>query len=199
MKKPTKQAMLDLIEELRDIAPQRPLTYGESLQVARMQAAHVREWADAATTAEINLLWLVEQKAVPVHFVASHVLDEESGVTTDRVGGKLRMFINQNEPGQRQRFSLLHEFKHALDFPEREVLHANLGTGDGALGKQMIEWVANEFAGHVLMPTALVRSAWSKCHSLSLMAGLFNVSLEAMKTRLEKLNLIGEPKPIPRA
>jgi Zn-dependent peptidase ImmA (M78 family) len=196
MKKITKAEMLTLIDELRNHAPRRSLTYGESMKVARLQAAHLRKRLSAKPDAD--LIWLVEQTAVPVHFVPSHELNEDSGLTTDLVNGKLEIFINENEPQVRQRFSLLHELKHVLDFPHAPTLHGRLGVGDERLKGNMVEWIANEFAGQVLMPTALVKRIWSKSQNLSLAAAVFNVSHEAMRTRLERLNLIGDRKPRPR-
>lgn len=193
----TKLAMQALITELRAIAPYRSLTYGESIQLARRQAAKLREWAKADEPA-INLIWLLNQRFVPVARVASYKLGEDSGLTTDQVDGRLQMFINQNEPLQRQRFSLLHEFKHVLDFDDAAVLHDKLGRGNPKLQADMIEWIANEFAGHVLMPTSLVKRIWFQTQNLGLSANIFDVSVEAMATRLERLNLIGEPKPAPR-
>src|SRR4051812_23325772 len=106
MKKVTRTEMRALIADLRSIAPNRPLTYGESLQVARIQAARLRRWAQADQP-DMNLIWLVKQATVPVSFVASYKLGEESGMTTDQVSGQLAMFINGSEPLLRQRFSLL--------------------------------------------------------------------------------------------
>lgn len=197
MKKVTKAGMTMLMAELRTLAPNRPLSYGESIQVARLQAARLRKFLDISKP-EINLIWLVEQAAVPVRFVPSHELNEDSGLTTDLIDGKLRMFINQGEPPVRQRFSLLHEFKHVLDFPYAGILHERLGSGDAERKGSMIEWVANEFAAHVLMPTSLVKRIWVKTQSVSLSASVFNVSNEAMSTRLTKMNLIGELKTRPR-
>ncbi|MFJ9629016.1 ImmA/IrrE family metallo-endopeptidase [Streptomyces sp. NPDC101175] len=195
MKKISKKTMTALIDELRALAPSKPLTYGESLAVAREQAARLRE-AVEATEPDIDLVWLVDQTAVPVHFAPSHELQENaSGLTTDLIGGKLQMFINQGEPPLRQRFSLLHEFKHVLDFKDAKTLHAKLGTGDDALKHNMIEWIANEFAGQVLMPLDHVKRIWRKTgNDLALSASFFNVSREAMRTRLEKLNFIGDFK-----
>lgn len=198
MNKPTKTAISNLIAELRGIAPQRPLTYGESLQVARVQAARLRRWA-GATDPDINLIWLVEQRAVPVHFVPSYKLQEESGLTTNGVAGTLQVFINRNEPEARQRFSLLHEWKHVLDFDQADTLHAKLGSGNQHVKAQMIEWICNEFAGHVLMPTGLVKRIWFNTQNLTLTATMFNVSVEAMAKRLERLGLMGEPKLPPRS
>jgi predicted transcriptional regulator len=187
--------MTELISQLRSLAPRRALTYGESVQVARLQAGRL---AEATDKPDLNLIWLLKQRAVPVHFVASHKLGGESGLTTDHIDGTLRMFINQNEPPVRQRFSILHEFKHVLDFDNAAILHAKLGRGNTKVQTTQIELIANEFAGHVLMPTALVKRTWCKLQDLDLVANMFNVSVEAMATRLERLGLIGEPPKPPR-
>ncbi|HJQ08030.1 MAG TPA: ImmA/IrrE family metallo-endopeptidase [Candidatus Saccharimonadales bacterium] len=162
-----------------------------------MQASRLRQWADA-TEPDMNLIWLVEQTAVPVHFVASYKLDEQSGLTTNGVEGRLRMFINQSEPAVRQRFTLLHEFKHVLDFDDDEVLHAKLGRGNQKLKKDMIEWIANEFSACGLMPIARVKREWCAWRDLPTVANIFNVSVEAMANRLERLGLIETNKPKPR-
>ncbi|MEU8944247.1 ImmA/IrrE family metallo-endopeptidase [Streptomyces sp. NPDC048489] len=195
MKKMTDPRVAELMEALRTLAPRRPLTYGESLTLARAQAERLRSFVRADEPA-IDLSWLVEQTVVPVHFVPNYELHEKnSGLTTDLIGEKLQMFVNQGEPQVRQRFSLLHEFKHALDFNDAKILHERLGTGDDDLKHKMIEWVANEFAGQVLMPFEHVKKIWRKTgHDLALTASFFNVSREAMRTRLERLNYIGDFK-----
>jgi len=78
------------------------------------------------------------------------------------------------------------------------VLHAKLGVGDRERQKGLIEAIANEFAGHVLMPSPLVKREWVRWQDLATVATIFNVSAEAMNRRLEKLGLIGDPKPAPR-
>jgi hypothetical protein len=186
-----------LIDRLRGLAPHRELTYGESVQVARVQASRLRMWVGGDELA-INLVWLLNQRAVPVQLVASHKLGEESGLTTNHIGGKLQVFINESEPHVRQRFSLLHEFKHVLDFEDADRLHAKLGSGNTHIQHDAIERIANEFAAHVLMPTALVKRHWFMTQNKELMATMFNVSVEAMTMRLERLGLIGQPKIKPR-
>lgn len=197
MKKLTNTEMKALLSELRGVAPKRPLTYGESLRVGRIQAVRIRRWAKHRKP-EINLIGLVEQQVIPVNFVPSHKLGEESGLTTDQVTGRLEMFINENEPPLRQRFSLLHELKHAIDFDDAPTLHAKLGRGNAEVQAGQIEAIANDFAAHVLMPTPLVKREWLAWRELSLVANVFNVSVEAMATRLEKLGILGDPKPKPR-
>jgi hypothetical protein len=198
MTKPNREQMQALLTELRALAPRRPLTYGESLQVGRLQAARLRRWANASQP-DLNLIWLTQQRLVPVNFVPSHRLGEQSGLTTDQVTGRLEMFVNEGEPLVRQRFTLLHEFKHAIDFVDAPTLHAKLGRGNATVQASQIEAIANDFAAHVLMPTPLVKREWFTWRELSLVANTFNVSAEAMATRLEKLGILGDPKPAPRA
>lgn len=197
MKIPTKTEMWQLIDELRALAPKRPLTYGQSVRVARLQSERLRAWVHPGEPA-INLVWFIHQQAVPVQFVPSYVIGGESGVTTDGVDGRLRTFINRGEPKLRHRFSLMHELKHILDFQDAATLHANLGCGNEKRQKDQIEFIANEFAAHVLMPAPLVQEVWFATQNIDVAAIAFDVSPEAMKTRLEKLNLIGEPLKLSR-
>lgn len=199
MKTPTRKEVTKLFESLRAIAPDRPLTYGESLQAARLQAAKLREWAGNSNVAEFELGWLVSQSVVPVQFAPGYVLHEESGMTTDLLDGKLQMYINEREPHVRQRFSLLHELKHAIDFPVAATLHQSLGVGDDGVKGLQIELIANEFAAQVLMPAPLVKRVWRRTEDIALAASLFNVSREAMRVRLVKLGFIERPEAVKRA
>jgi hypothetical protein len=194
----TKPAMQALLSELRAIAPRRPLSYGESVQVARLQASKLRSLA-GADRLDINLVWLLNQRAVPVNFVPSHALGEESGLTTNAISGRVEMYLNQGEPAHRQRFSLLHEFKHVLDWTDADRLHRRLGSGNAAIQAAQIELIANEFAAHVLMPKRLVIRSWLQTQDLGLTASLFNVSREAMQTRLSRLGLLGDAPSRPRS
>jgi len=196
--KMTKAQVCELIAMLRAVPPKRPLTYGVSLHVVRLQAWKLRTWLDAMDEPDLNIIWLRKQKAVPVNFVSSITLGEQSGLTSDAITGRLEMFINDAEPHVRQRFSLLHEFKHVLDWEDAHILHAKLGSGDPGRQKRQIELLCHEFAANVLMPTHLVKRLWYGLRDVTTTAAMFNVSAEAMTVRLEKLGLVGEPKPTPR-
>jgi Zn-dependent peptidase ImmA (M78 family) len=188
----TKKDMVKLIEHWRSLIDKRPLTYGEHLLSAREQAYHVRALADENQPA-LDLTWLVKQIAIPVSFVPSYILGTNSGLTTTRVGGKLQIFLNNNEPYLRQRFSLLHEWKHALDFYDQTVLFQDLGSGDKDVRHTQIEAIANDFAANVLMPMDLVIRIWLETRNIIQAAKMFNVSPEAMQKRLQKLGLIDKP------
>lgn len=193
MKSPNKQEMRALISHWRSLIPNRPLTYGQHLSYAREQAHHLRAFADTDNPA-VSLGWLLNQRAIPVHLVPSYTLNANSGLTTDHYGGKLQVFINETEPPLRRRYTLLHEWKHVLDFYDSDTLYRNLGTGDEEKQYGQIEAIANEFAAHVLMPDQLVLDVWSGTQDIQQAAGMFQVSDEAMYYRLKKLGLIDRPK-----
>ncbi|WP_326946678.1 ImmA/IrrE family metallo-endopeptidase [Amycolatopsis sp. NBC_01307] len=121
-----------------------------------------------------------------------------SGITTNAGDAQIKVFINANEPPVRQRFSLLHEFKHVLDFDFVDTLHESLGSGDLNRRARQIELICNEFAACALMPANLVKRVWLRTQNIELAAGMFNVSPEAMSTRLSRLGLIGVPAPAPK-
>ncbi len=198
MKRPTKKEILALIDHWRTLVPrERPLTYGEHMQSTQVQSHHHRALLDSGSP-DVNLIVLVEQTVIPVEFVPSYVLGGESGLTTDEPDNVLRILINENEPVVRQRFSVAHEWKHALDFYDNDIMYRDLGQGDEEKRYKQREAIANEFAAHLLMPTHLVKALWFTTPDIHQLAATFNVSGEAMKRRLEKMGLIGEPKPRPR-
>ncbi len=81
--------------------------------------------------------------------------------------------------------------KHALDYYNQEFLYARLGRNEEDR-HDLIEAIANDFAAHVLMPTHLVTRVWFELRDIAAAASAFNVSYEAMRTRLEVLGLIKE-------
>ena len=197
MKIPTKTEMAQLIENLRALAPKRPLTYGQSLEVARRQAGYLRLWVGGSAPA-LSLTWFVQQRYVPVHFVPSYAMKHKSGLTTDEIHNRLQVFINDNQPVLRQRFTLAHELKHILDFDDAPALHANLGCGNEQTRKERVEMIANEFAAYLLMPAALVEHIWLTTLDLSQCARIFRVSEEAMHRRLVNLGFLEGREPTRR-
>jgi Zn-dependent peptidase ImmA (M78 family) len=95
--------------------------------------------------------------------------------------------VNPDEPETRQRFSVLHEFKHILDH-----FHPGLGgqLPSTLYGLNPVEYVAEYFAGCVLMPKRVVKAAFfDGVQRPSELAGLFAVSRRAMEVRLDQLGL----------
>jgi len=94
------------------------------------------------------------------------------------------ILINRSSPGDRQRFTLAHEFCHVL-------LHHNLQT----LPPDDIEEEANEFASEFLMPAGDVRSHFAARPTLQTFANLkphWRVSMAALIERAYSLNRISD-------
>lgn len=176
--------MPSVVAELRAVCPHRPLTFGEGLRVAELQANRL-----LAASA-------IREPAVP-----DSVITGLPRIAVERVGripvsGSVRwskglwlISLNRYEPAGRQRFSLAHEFKHVLDAPFGDSLYPEwrgLGAGDRA------EQVANHFAACLLMPKAWVRRTYFNRGVMSVprLAASFEVSQTAMRYRLESLGLI---------
>lgn len=110
-----------------------------------------------------------------------------------KVDGKWVIGLNRNDSLARQRFTLMHEFKHALDGfrtvrDYREYRHG--------MPKPLEEYLADRFAGQILMPEAWVRAACSKMPHLGKLAWRFGVSVEAMRVRLTELDLVAVARSI---
>ena len=176
--------MPSVVADLRGVCPHRPLTFGEGLRVAELQANRLLEALE------------VREPAVP-----DSVVTDLPRVTVERVGripvsGSVRwsqglwvISVNRNEPATRQRFSLAHELKHVIDAPLGELLYPEwrgLSTDDRA------EQVADHFAACLLMPKAWVRREYFThgVTSLPRLAAQFEVSQAAMRYRLESLGLV---------
>ena len=101
-------------------------------------------------------------------------------------GGFWVISVNGTEYTLRQRFSVMHEFKHILDHPVRSFI-----VGEGKLtADDVAEKVADYFSACVLMPKAWVKSAYcTKTQSVEELAELFGVSQKAMSYRLSQLGL----------
>lgn len=189
MKYITIKDMSKLLGGLRSMMPQRSVSFGDALTLASNQAFQVRAWL-VSDDLPVNLAWLLNQRAIPVTRVPRYRLGEHtSGLTTDEIDGRLRVFINQNEPHVRQRFTLAHEFKHVIDFELSDILYSRLGSGVAKRHDDQVEAICNHFAACLLMPTAQFKREWFRTQDVKLLAELFHVSPEAVTTRLDKLGL----------
>ena len=105
----------------------------------------------------------------------------------------MQIFVCQNEPHARQRFTLAHEFYHVITFYAADTLYSRLGSGSTKRRHDQIEAVCNHFAANLLMPVAPFKRVWFQTQDIDLLANLFHVSPEAASTRLDKLGLRDDP------
>ena len=176
-----------MLARLRALAPQRPLSLPEALKVAELQAAQLlalRNLHLAPVPSEV----VADLRRISVEYDFD-MPDQISGASDwDHQRKRWVITINALQPDTRQRFTLLHEYKHILDHghpglavqPERRYY-----------GLPAPEFVADYFAGCVLMPRPLVLRAWNQgLQEPADLAVRFDVSERAMEVRLSQLRLI---------
>lgn len=172
----------NLIAELRRVGPTPPRTLEEALRVARRQAKNVLLWT-ATYEPPVGPEILLDDPKVEILRTAE--LRRVSGLCR-WVGARYVIAVNRREPLPRQRFTIFHEFKHAVD-GARTTEALNRFTRDGK--RPASEFVADYFASCVLMPESWVMDAAPHARDLAHLAGYFGVSNKAMCVRLETLGL----------
>jgi hypothetical protein len=178
-----------LLARLRGLVPQRGLSPAEARQVAERQAAILLTHTG------------VEQPAVPESIVTDLPFlavthrpgFPTSGMATQTDSGWV-IVLRAEEAKVRQRFSLIHEFKHMLDDPYIEWLYPTRG---GYSPEDRAERICDYFAACVLMPKMWVKRDWAGggIQDINRLARRYHVSSVAMAVRLAELRLL---PPTPR-
>lgn len=180
--------MQSLLHDLRRLMPNRALSLAESRRVAELQANRLLEWRG------------VEMPPVPGNFVSQlprivvelMPLKKSSG-RTEWKDGLWEIHLRDDEPVVRQRFSAAHELKHVIDHGKAKLAYPPIYD---LSSKEREEKVADYFAACLLMPKRWVKSLWGKgVQDVATLAKMFDVSRQAMRIRLEQLQLI---QPVPR-
>ncbi len=167
---------------LRDKAPQRPLSRSEAERVAEWQAQALLQMGrvtSGATPSELITELPRVQVARDADLPVSGCLQWSAG--------RWLILLNGSEPLERQRFSLAHEFKHAVDHRYRETYYVDV-PGDSA--QAQAEHAADWFAASLLMPRREVQRAWyGGDQHIEALARRFCVSPQAMSRRLQCLGI----------
>lgn len=174
-----------ILKSLRALMPLRQLSLAEARQIAERQANR-----------------LLALHGIPGPAVPAEIITELPRVRVERAydipvsgsalwdGNYWVMTLNASESELRQRFSLMHEFKHILDHPFRHLMQRSAPAPEKSL-----EYIADYFAACVLMPKRWVKTAFfSETQSTEALADKFQVSRQAMSYRLHELGLV-EPAP----
>jgi predicted transcriptional regulator len=188
--------MRGAIRELRALVPQRQLTWGESYTLAEKQV-NLALQLTGQHEPDVNLGWILNLPKVEVQLSPRFEMGGLSGLMTFS-HGRYVIMVNKNDSHARRRFTLAHEFKHLLDYTAAPVIHKGLGSGDEARQAQQIESVCNHFAACLLMPRVWLKRVWANgIQDTMALAGLFNVSEEAMDKRLRFLGFLDDdPRPL---
>ncbi|MEW6153922.1 MAG: ImmA/IrrE family metallo-endopeptidase [Actinomycetota bacterium] len=180
--------MTDIIRNLRDRVPIRPLSVIEAVRVAELQASRFLELA-AITKPPVPESMISGLPRVQVERMAAAPM---SGAT-QWSHGRWLIVVNGAEPKVRQRFSVAHEFKHVLDNPFIAKLYPSV---PGQTAAERAEAVCDYFAGCLLMPRAWVKRLYCDegVQDLRRLALRFDVSQMAMQVRLLQIGLV-DPGP----
>lgn len=175
--------MPSALAELRGLSPARPLPAWDARGVAERQAARLllRQEVTAPPVPEEVISTL---PYVRVRYVQARTLAAAARWSV----GRWTIIVNRDATAGRQRFSLAHEFKHVLDHPARSDLYRDRA---GRSAHFQAERAADCFAAALLMPRAWVKRAFygEGIRDERMLARVFNVSVAAMRVRVEELRL----------
>lgn len=172
-----------VLTQLRDLVPLRPLTQGEAMRVAELQANRLLELMnigegptpEGVISGQPHVR--VERMApIPVsgsaHWVRPHWI----------------IVVNGAEPPVRQRFSLAHEYKHILDHGRSEYLYPRTSLRSH---EERVETACDYFAGCLLMPRQWLKRDWGNgIQDLRTLSRRYGVSQMAMRVRLLQIGLV---------
>jgi Zn-dependent peptidase ImmA (M78 family) len=172
---------------LRALVPNRPLSPGEALPIAELQANHLLRHFRIETSSvpeeivsELPRIRVIREYGLPVSG-AAHWNGRYWVIT-----------VNADEPFARQRFSVMHEFKHVLDHTTKHLLYADRPFQTAA---DQSERVADYFAACVLMPKRVVKRLWCQGNqNIVRLAEMLSVSPRAVRFRLDQLGLTEPPR-----
>jgi Zn-dependent peptidase ImmA (M78 family) len=175
-----------LLAFLRALVPSRPLTPSEGLRLAELQANHLLHHFEIETDAvpeeiisELPRIRVIREVGLPVSGAAHWN------------GSYWIITVNAEEPISRQRFSVMHEFKHILDHTTKQFLYHErpFQTAD-----EQAERVADYFAACLLMPKRVVKRLWCQGNqNMTELAKMLFVSTRALQYRLDQLGLLEPP------
>jgi Zn-dependent peptidase ImmA (M78 family) len=170
-----------VLASLRSLIPIRPLDFHEAMQIAELQAARLLELTDTTD-------WPIDSSVIaelPRIRVVQRDLPTSGMSYWD--GHTWVIALNAAEPSTRQRFTLLHEYKHIIDHGATDRLYT--GTVRHTASEQA-EQAADYFAGCALMPKRLMKRAWGQgLQRPRDLARRFHVSERAIDVRLAQLGL----------
>ncbi len=171
----------DLITKLRKPVTSMGLGLGDALVLAELQAGIF-----------LHLTGIV-MPPVPESIVSELPFIEVRRITPSLVAGAAHfsrgrwlIALNGADIPARQRFTLMHEFKHVLDDPYPDLYRGE----SGMTSSHIAERVCDFFAANVLMPKAWVQEGTAgRFPDIRALAAWFKVSLQAMQYRVSSLGL----------
>jgi predicted transcriptional regulator len=189
----TNHSATGFIRAMREVMPNRALSLNEAYQLAERQATLTLQRLRIEQP-DVPLGWVLKLPRVEVQLEPRHTMSNLAGFTVWRERRYL-VVVNKSDPHGRRRFTLAHELKHVLDYTLWRTIYARLGSDEEARDRN-VERVANHFAACLLMPRTWIKRAWGNgIQGVEELAGLFNVTPSAIRTRLQYLDLLPDDRP----
>lgn len=147
--------------------------------------------SDGHLTAPVEPEKIAEQLGLEV--VRTPLKNNVGGFILKKHGGAARIYVNSNDPQERQKFTIAHGIGHYW-------LHRDDGGEFGYVeyrgelstrGTDPVERWANSFAAELIMPARYIRMAWARGDSIDSIQERLGVSDAAFGHRLVNLGLIG--------
>lgn len=172
-----------VLGRLRAVIPRRSnLTYDEALRIAELQASKVSELLGISPQ-ELSEHHLMRLPRILVTYESDLPV---SGMSHWN-GQTWVITLSSNDSLTRQRFTLLHEFKHIIDHGRTNRLYRGDARRTAA---QQAEAAADYFAGCVLVPKRDLKSIWGRgIQSVNALSEYFGVSGQAVAVRLAQTKL----------
>lgn len=169
-----------VLTSLRAVIPRRDASFLEALRTAELQAAKLADLiGDERGILEHHITGLprivVIHESIPV-----------SGMSYWN-GQQWVIVLSAREPAVRQRFTLLHEFKHIVDHGYTAQLYR---TNQRMTAAEQAEAAADYFAGCALVSKRALKAAWGNgIQRVADLASQFGVSEPAIRVRLAQTGL----------
>lgn len=181
-----------VLARLRSVTPTRgDITFDEALRVAELQACKLDELLGRGSgLVEADIAGLPRVRVVYEPLTVSGMSHWN--------GSDWVIALNAGDSWARQRFTLLHEFKHILDHGATRRLYTGSPLATPA---QQAERAADYFAGCALVPKRRLKSIWGQgMQRPADLAEHFGVSEIAVRVRLSqtKLDTAVDPMPVER-
>lgn len=171
-----------LLTDLRRIGHNPPRTLHEALRIAQRQAKNLLLLTG---TYEPPVPTAILERDPKLELRWTNRLQRVSGLCR-WIGWRYVISVNRREPMVRQRFTIFHELKHAIDGASTTAAINRFTRPDR---RSAAEAVADYFASCVLMPEPWVAAAVARGDDLDRLVRNFSVSKEAMRVRLAQLGV----------
>lgn len=178
--KATKTSLQSTLASLRALTPRAQVSFEDATWLAERQAVKLLELLGCTDGGNLHETIL---SALPRLRIVRETLPT-SGLSYWN-GREWIIALNGADSLARQRFTLLHEFKHIIDHPDARALYRSQWQAERA---------ADYFAGCALIPKRELKSVFCGItQNIDQLAEHFGVSREAIRVRLDQTGLV-EPE-----